>query len=104
MEERKNYFTMVEESTITEIRESMLSMANSIEELAKRVETPRPEQKQGLTKMIPRKELAKHFSTTPKTIDDWVKYGVLHQYKLGGKIYFKSDEVEQVINQSRICN
>lgn len=43
---------------------------------------------------IPRLKLAKKLEIDPSSLHNWVKKGVLQPYQIGGKIYFKMDEVE----------
>ena len=46
---------------------------------------------------IPRLKLAKKLEIDPSSLHNWVKKGVLQPYQIGGKIYFKMDEVEKAM-------
>lgn len=46
------------------------------------------------TKYLTRKEVSEILSITLPTIHEWSKRGVLTAYRLGNRVYFKSDEID----------
>lgn len=52
--------------------------------------------------MLRAKDLAKIFvGTVQATIDNWVRAGLLHRYKICGGVYYKLSEVKQLIENAR---
>lgn len=49
------------------------------------------------TKYISRSDLAESLDVNLSTIHNWTKKGKLKSYGLGGKVYYKWDEVEEAI-------
>lgn len=47
------------------------------------------------TKLVPRKEAARHLGVSLTTIDNWAKVGILRAIKKGGRIYFQENELNK---------
>ena len=48
-------------------------------------------------KFLTRKDIAKLFGISNPTIQDWSRKGILKAYKVANRVYFKADEIEQVL-------
>lgn len=48
---------------------------------------------------LTRKEVASRLSITLPTLHDWCKKKILNPYRIGNRVYFKSDELEQALKQ-----
>ena len=48
---------------------------------------------------ITRKEVASLLKVSLPTLHDWTKLGWLKSYKIGNRVLYKKDEVEQSLNQ-----
>ncbi len=46
--------------------------------------------------LLSRKETANYFGVSLVTLRKWVACGVIKQYKVGGKVFFKKNEMHQV--------
>lgn len=44
-----------------------------------------------------REEMAKKLSISLPTLHDWTKKGILKAYRMGNRVYFKSNEVDQCL-------
>ena len=54
---------------------------------------------------IDKTEVGKRAQIKPRTIDDWMKRGLLPYYKVGRSVRFKWSEVEtHLATNCRICN
>lgn len=52
-------------------------------------------------KMMRAKELSKIFvGTVQSTFDSWVRLGLIHRYKIGGGVYYKTSEIKKLIENS----
>ncbi|MDP4285555.1 MAG: helix-turn-helix domain-containing protein [Bacteroidota bacterium] len=56
-------------------------------------------QKQDQSKFISRKEVAKLLKISLPTLNDWTKSGLLNSYRIGTRVLYKPDEVEQSLTQ-----
>lgn len=61
--------------------------------------TPQPVAAAPLSGYLTRRELAKLFRISLVTVHDWTRKGVLTAYKIGNRIYYKSDEVEAAMTR-----
>lgn len=52
------------------------------------------EAKRNQNEYISRREVSRLFKVSLVTIDDWTSKGILQAYKVGRKVYFKPQEVE----------
>jgi excisionase family DNA binding protein len=50
------------------------------------------------SKFITRLEVAKLLKISLPTLNDWTKLGWLQSYKIGNRVFYKSDEVEASIS------
>lgn len=54
-------------------------------------------------KMLRAKDLQEIFiNTSQATFDNWVRMGLVHRYKIGGGVYYKLQEIKNMIENS-IC-
>jgi excisionase family DNA binding protein len=54
---------------------------------------------------IDKREVGKRLQIRPRTVDDWLKRGILPFYRIGRSVRLKWSEVEQHLRQtSRICH
>jgi len=67
------------------------AVKRQLDELKKNFRTKEP------TNYISRIDLSKKFKVDLSTIHNWRKKGLIIGYQIGGKIYFKLDEVEKAI-------
>ena len=49
---------------------------------------------------IPRDKVLKMLDVSVMTLDDWNRKNILKKRKIGGKIYYKLEEIEAVLEQS----
>lgn len=55
-------------------------------------------------KMLRAKDLKRIFSgVSQSTYETWVRKGLINRYKIGGGVFYKLSEVEQLIENSREC-
>lgn len=74
--------------TLDQLNQHLLNGVDArMKELAERSEN---EPVQYLT----RRELANKLSISLPTLHDWVKKGLLKAYRMGNRVYFKSDEID----------
>lgn len=59
-----------------------------------------PDQVELLTK----NDVAKIFSVSIKTINDWTKQGVLQTTKINSRVYFTKEEINRLINDNSFRN
>lgn len=50
-----------------------------------------------LNEFLGRSEVAKMLSVDLSTVHNWKKKGILTAYQIGGRVYYKRDEVESAI-------
>lgn len=67
------------------------AVKNELEELKKQLQIPKTE------KYLTRKEVMQLFKISKGTLSNWVEAGTLTKYGVGGRIYFKSSEIEQTM-------
>lgn len=75
-----------------------------VEAIIKRIdalEDRLPEPKQKKSKWITRKEASELLGVSLVTISDWTKRDILKGYRIGTRVRFKLDEIEEVLNNSR---
>lgn len=75
-----------------------------VEAIIKRIdalEDRLPEPKQEKSKWITRKEASELLGVSLVTISDWTKRDILKAYRIGTRVRFKLDEIEDVLNKSR---
>ena len=48
-----------------------------------------------------KKDAMRHLSASKRTIENWVKEGIIKSYKLGGRVFFDRDELDDTIRSSR---
>lgn len=53
-------------------------------------------------KMLRAKDMSKIFiNTSQATYNGWVRMGLIHRYKIGGGVYYKLSEVNELIENSK---
>ncbi|MEQ8520261.1 MAG: helix-turn-helix domain-containing protein [Cytophagales bacterium] len=62
--------------------------------LEERLRTLINESKTDQVKYLTRNEVAEYFSVSLVTIHDWSKKKILNPYRIGNRVYFKSNEIE----------
>lgn len=50
---------------------------------------------------LTRKETAEMLQVSYNTIHDWVRMGILKQYKIGNRTFFKREEIIESLNSSQ---
>ena len=53
------------------------------------------------TEYITRKEVAKLFNVSLVTVSDWTKKGILTAYKIANRVYFKRNEIDNALTQTK---
>lgn len=53
--------------------------------------------KQGLTQWMETTDVCKRLCTSRNTLHRWIRMGLLHPSKLGGRLYFDPDDVEAML-------
>ena len=66
------------------------------ERLKELVKQPEPQKK---VQYLTRHEVAKLLSISLPTLHDWSKKKILNPYRMGCRVYYKSDEVDQALKQ-----
>lgn len=56
--------------------------------------------RQAVEEFIGKREAGRRLSLRPRTIDDWMKRGLLPYYKVGRSVRFKWSEVEQHLGRN----
>jgi excisionase family DNA binding protein len=56
-------------------------------------------QRQNQSKFISRKEAAGLLQVSLPTLNDWTKEGLLNSYRIGTRVLYKPEEVEQSVTQ-----
>lgn len=51
-------------------------------------------------KLLTRKETAKFFDVTVRTITNWTSQGIITPTKVGGKVFFLKSDLEALFNPS----
>ena len=54
--------------------------------------------------LLTKNDVAKIFSVSIKTINDWVKQGILSPTKVSSRVYFKREEISRLINDNTFRN
>jgi len=49
--------------------------------------------------LMSRKEVAAFFKVSTVTILNWTKEGILPSHRVGSKVYYKSNEIEEVVTK-----
>lgn len=80
----------------TEISEDVF---NKISCLIQTAQTPRLQ-----TELITRKEAAKVLGVSLPTINDWTKTGKITGYRIGSRIRYKRNEIENSLSQIKTRN
>ncbi len=82
--------------TLDHLNSTLLDgMEERIKELVER-----PEKKE--VKYLTRKEVAELLSISLPTLHDWSKRKILNPYRIGNRVYFKIDEIDQSLKQINI--
>lgn len=72
-------------------------ISERIDALEKRLPPPKSE-------WITRKQASKLLGVSLVTISDWTKKDILKAYRIGNRVRFKLNEIEEVLNNSRYEN
>lgn len=80
----------------TEISEDVF---NKISCLLKTVQTPAPQ-----TELITRKQTAQLLGVSLPTVNDWTKTGKIQGYRIGSRIRYKRNEIENSLSQIKTRN
>tara|TARA_R110002110_G_scaffold199752_5_gene410526 strand:+ start:876 stop:1145 length:270 start_codon:yes stop_codon:yes gene_type:complete len=83
--------TTLEISLSKEDRESILFIKQELAELKGKLQTQEP------SKYYSRKDLSKLFQVDLSTIHNWSKKGIIFPYQIGGRIVFKSEDIEKAL-------
>lgn len=51
---------------------------------------------------LTRYDIAKLFSISLPTVHNWTNQGILKSYQIGGRVYYKSNEVESALKEINI--
>lgn len=57
------------------------------------------QQAKAVPELLTRQEAAKKLKITLPTLSDWTKRKLLKSYTIGGRIYYKSEELEKALTQ-----
>jgi hypothetical protein len=91
----------VENTTAEELLKGVEAIINNalqrINSQNNQVEISNKEDKENL---LPRLKACELLHITPKTIDVWTKQGILPAYKLGHCVYYKKDEVFNMLSNN----
>lgn len=68
----------------------------SVREEINNIKPPKPKSE---TKYLTRKETARRLKVSLVTLTDWVNRGKLKAYKIGGRVLFRENEVEEALAQ-----
>lgn len=79
----------------TEISEDVF---NKISCLIQTAQTPAPQ-----TELITRKQAANLLSVSLPTVNDWTKTGKIKGYRIGSRIRYKRNEIENSLLQIKTC-
>lgn len=52
-------------------------------------------------KWLGKKDLMRYLSISKRTVENWMSQGIIHYYRLGGKIYFDKYEIDEDISIGR---
>lgn len=80
----------------TEISEDVF---NKISCLLEKVQTPAPQ-----TEFITRKQTAQILRVSLPTVNDWTKTGKIKGYRIGSRIRYKRNEIENSLSQIKTRN
>ncbi len=58
-----------------------------------------PKETQSKSEILTRQEASKKLKISLPTLGDWTKRGLLKSYTIGGRIFYKSDELEKALIQ-----
>ncbi len=71
---------------------------NPLEEIKKEIESLKKDlQPKEPTDYLTRKDVAKMFNITLSTLHSWTKKGILKSYGIGSRVYYKRNEINQVL-------
>jgi excisionase family DNA binding protein len=80
-----------------EVKELLEKIGELIDsKLAKSAHTSKPKHQ---SKYLTRKEVALLLKISLPTLNDWTKEGLLQSYRLGTRVLYKQDEIEQSLLQ-----
>ena len=88
----EKYNLNIENLTSEELRELFLTAIT--EEILPNIQTTSKE-----TKLLTRKETAKHLRVSLPTLHDWTKRGIIKGYRIEGKVYYKRSEIEESLTE-----
>ena len=89
MKKNQAVLLMSQESFIDEVQKMLLNhKAEIVKSLSKRNDAP-----------FTRDELAKYLKVSTQTIINWSKQGVLNPSYIGSRVYYKADEVNNLLNR-----
>ena len=81
---------------------SGMSLNDLLERIGKLIDTklnqPKPVEKNS-TNFLSRQEVCKLLKITLPTLNDWSKLGRLQSYKIGNRVLYKLDEVENSLHR-----
>lgn len=78
--------------TPEQLKEEILNgVQNQINELKKHFEPKEP------TEYLTRREVANLLGVNLTTLNNWTRKGILKSYGIGGRVYYKRNEVENAI-------
>jgi hypothetical protein len=52
-----------------------------------------------LSELLTRSDVANHFKISLVTLHHWTQIGLLKSYYLGGRVYYKKDEIDAAITE-----
>lgn len=62
--------------------------------------TDMEDKKQNERKWLVKKDLMRYLSISQRTVENWMRKGVLRAYKVGTRVYFDQNEVDDMISRS----
>jgi hypothetical protein len=93
--ENQQKFVMVNNELLNSILQEMKELKGELQEMKEKSSVNN-------LNLLTRKETSKFFKVTEKTIDLWSKSKILIPHKVGKLIYYKYDELKDVIDRKGI--
>lgn len=93
--ENQQKFVMVNNELLNSILQEMKELKGELQEMKEKSSVNN-------LKLLTRKETSEFFKVTEKTIDLWSKSKILIPHKVGKLIYYKYDELKDVVDRKGI--
>lgn len=72
-----------------------------IEDCVKNVQSTQKEEKNEEDTLLKRTEVAKLFSVSLVTLNQWRKDGIIRRYKIKSRVFFKKSEIMQALSSNQ---